>query len=65
MFNFVLSTIGVPLATWILQYRSGDRLKINLYIEHVVEGEFDLYGNRIALTKAKDEQKLDNQIVPQ
>ena len=36
----------VPLATWLGQYRQGDRVQADIHAIHVIDGEYDLRGRR-------------------
>ena len=39
----LLAACVVPLVTWLLQYRTGDRVRMDLHVEHVLEGAAPLY----------------------
>lgn len=46
--GFMLAAVVVvPFATWLVQYRDGDRIHMKLHVEHVIEGEFDLCGRKL------------------
>jgi len=54
----VSATLVVPFATWLVQYRDGDRICIKLHVEHIIEGEFDLRGRRVNRVGIEYQQDL-------